>query len=235
MDDADAAVRSIGVIVVAAGSGVRLGARQPKAFAELAGRPLLAHLLDTLRCWSSLGGLVLVVPEALSDVRAAEWRDIRPPGDARVVPGGGDRTASVRRGLAALDPGCDVVLVHDAARCLTPLSLFDRVVDAVHDGAPGAVPGLAVFDTITTVDSDGYAAGTPDRAMLRAVQTPQCFSREVLVAAHASGLNATDDATLVERLGHRIRVVAGDPRALKVTTPDDLVLAEHYLAERVSG
>ncbi|MGL5927917.1 MAG: 2-C-methyl-D-erythritol 4-phosphate cytidylyltransferase [Dermatophilaceae bacterium] len=234
-DDAGAASRSVGVVVVAAGSGARLGAGLPKAFAELAGRPLLGHVLDTLGGWPRLGGLVLVVPEAFGDLGAARWRGIRPPDGARVVPGGGDRTASVSRGLAALDPACEVVLVHDAARCLTPLGLFDRVADAIHDGAAGAVPGLPVSDTVKTVDADGYVTGTPDRATLRAVQTPQGFDREVLVAAHASGLTATDDAALVERLGHRVRVVAGDPLAFKITTPDDLRLAERFLVERVGG
>ncbi|MGL5862528.1 MAG: IspD/TarI family cytidylyltransferase, partial [Phycicoccus sp.] len=123
MTDADAAVGSVGVVVVAAGSGARLGAGLPKAFADLAGRPLLAHVLDALDGWPRLGSLVVVVPETLDDVGAAAWRGIRPPDGARVVPGGGDRTASVSRGLAVLDPACDVVLVHDAARCLTPIGL----------------------------------------------------------------------------------------------------------------
>ncbi|MGL4176964.1 MAG: 2-C-methyl-D-erythritol 4-phosphate cytidylyltransferase [Dermatophilaceae bacterium] len=234
-DDADAGSRSVGVVVVAAGSGARLGAGLPKAFAGLAGRPLLAHVLDTVERWSRLDGLVLVVPEAFGDVGTAIWRGIRPPDGVRVVPGGGDRTASVNRGLSALDPACEVVLVHDAARCLTPLSLFDRVADAVHDGAAGAVPGLPMSDTVKTVDAGGYVTGTLDRTTLRAVQTPQGFDRKVLVAAHASGLAATDDAALVERLGHRVRVVAGDPLALKITTPDDLMLAERFLAGQVGG
>lgn len=232
MTDAHAAARSVGVVVVAAGSGARLGAGVPKAFVALGGRPLLAHVLDTLRGWPRLGGLVLVVPEALVDADGEAWHGIRLPEGTAVVAGGGDRTASVGRGLAVLDPACDVVLVHDAARCLAPVALFDRVADAVRAGAAGAVPGLAVSDTVKTVDAGGWVTGTPDRATLRAVQTPQAFDRAVLAAAHASGLTATDDAALVERFGHRVRVVAGDPLALKVTTPEDLALAERHLAGR---
>ena len=117
------------------------------------------------------------------------------------VAGGAERTESVAAGLAALDTGCDVVLVHDAARCLTPTTVFDRVVAAVRAGADGVVPGLAVVDTVKTVDAEGLVTGTPDRVSLRAVQTPQGFRRAVLLAAHASGAVATDDAALVERRG----------------------------------
>ncbi|MGL4743831.1 MAG: 2-C-methyl-D-erythritol 4-phosphate cytidylyltransferase [Dermatophilaceae bacterium] len=235
MNNTDAATRSVGVVVVAAGLGVRLGADRPKAFADLSGRPLLGYVLDTLQGWPPLRCLVVVVPEMLGDVRGSAWSGIRLPADTRVIVGGDDRTTSVRRGLAALDPVCDVVLVHDAARCLTPIGLFDRVVDAVRTGAAGAVPGLAVSDTVKSVDGDGYVTGTPDRATLRAVQTPQGFDRAALDAAHASALAASDDSALVERLGYRVRVIDGDPLAMKVTTPGDLLLAERYLAERMGG
>ena len=104
----------------------------------------------------------------------------------------------------------DVVLVHDAARCLTPLAVFERVVAAVRGGAAGAVPGIPLVDTVKTVDADGVITGTPDRASLRAVQTPQGFAREVLVAAYSGGLEATDDAALVELGGHHVVVVDGD-------------------------
>ena len=145
------------------------------------------------------------------------------------VTGGAERTASVAAGLAALPAGCDVVLVHDAARCLTPTAVFDRVVAAVRAGADGVVPGLAVVDTVKTVDAEGLVTGTPDRVSLRAVQTPQGFPRAVLLAAHASGVAATDDAALVERAGRRVLVVEGDPMAFKVTTPDDLERAERLV------
>ena len=142
--------------------------------------------------------------------------------DATVVAGGAERSDSVRIGLEQVDPTCDVVLIHDAARCLTPVAVFERVVAAVRAGAAGAVPGMPVVDTIKSVDASGVITGTPDRASLRAVQTPQGFDAKVLRAAYASGRSATDDAALVEALGHHVRVVEGDPLAFKVTTPEDL-------------
>jgi 2-C-methyl-D-erythritol 4-phosphate cytidylyltransferase len=125
--------------------------------------------------------------------------------------------------------------VHDAARCLTPLAVFERVVDAVSAGAAGAVPGIPLVDTVKTVDADGVITGTPDRAALRAVQTPQGFVRELLVAAHLTGVVATDDAALVELGGHHVLVVDGDPLGFKVTTPDDLEHAERVLARRATA
>lgn len=147
-----------------------------------------------------------------------------------VVGGGAERGDSVRAGLQALTNAVDIVLVHDAARCLTPPEVFDRVVAAVVAGAVAVVPGVAVVDTIKAVDADGVVTATPDRASLRAVQTPQGFRRDVLERAHAGHHGATDDAGLVERLGHPVLVIEGDPRALKVTTPADLETAARLLA-----
>ncbi len=237
MTDADAARGSVGVVVVAAGSGARLGAELPKAFVSLRGRALLAHALDTCAALPALRSLVVVAPAGHAVPDAAVdplWAGVDLPQGAVVVPGGAQRTDSVAAGLAALDPACDVVLVHDAARCLTPAPVFERVVHAVRAGAAGAVPGLPLVDTVKTVDATGVITGTPDRATLRAVQTPQAFRREVLVTAYASGLQATDDAALVERCGHHVLVVEGHPDAFKVTTPGDLEHAERVLAARSS-
>jgi 2-C-methyl-D-erythritol 4-phosphate cytidylyltransferase len=231
--DADAAPSSVGVVVVAAGSGSRLGARVPKAFVRLAGRPLLTYAVATVARLPHLRSLVVVAPPGHTDPSDAGdplWDGVVLPEGARVVPGGADRTDSVAAGLAAVDDGCDVVLVHDAARCLTPLDVFERVVAAVAAGAAGAVPGLPLVDTVKTVDETGRITGTPDRAGLRAVQTPQGFRREVLLTAYRSGLRATDDAALVERCGDHVVVVDGDPLAFKVTTPEDLERAERLLA-----
>jgi 2-C-methyl-D-erythritol 4-phosphate cytidylyltransferase len=228
--DADAAPSSVGVVVVAAGSGSRLGAVRPKAFVRLQGRPLLGHALGTVARLPHLRSLVVVAPQDHADPADPLWEGVTLPAGALVVPGGAERTGSVAAGLAALDPGCDVVLVHDAARALTPLDVFERVVAAVRGGAAGVVPGLPVIDTVKTVDASGRVTGTPDRSVLRVVQTPQGFDPAVLRAAHASGLQATDDAALVERCGHDVVVVEGDALAFKVTTPDDLERAEHLLA-----
>ena len=229
MTDADAAPSSVGVVVVAAGSGTRLGAALPKAFVVLRGRPLLGYAVDTVARLPHLSRLVVVAPPEHTDPGAAVWAGVALPPDAVVVAGGAERTDSVAAGLAALGD-VDVVLVHDAARCLTPLAVFERVVAAVRAGAAGAVPGIPLVDTVKTVDPGGVITGTPDRASLRAVQTPQGFAREVLVTAYRIGLGATDDASLVELGGHHVLVVDGDPLAFKVTSPDDLEHAERVLA-----
>jgi 2-C-methyl-D-erythritol 4-phosphate cytidylyltransferase len=146
-----------------------------------------------------------------------------------VVSGGAERGDSVAAGLAALDASVDVVLVHDAARCLTPSAVFARVVEAVEAGAVAVVPGTPVVDTVKQVDASGRVVATPDRASLRAVQTPQGFRRDVLARAHAVSSEATDDAGLVERLGEPVLVVEGDRLAFKVTTPEDLEAATRLL------
>jgi 2-C-methyl-D-erythritol 4-phosphate cytidylyltransferase len=150
-----------------------------------------------------------------------------------VVAGGADRSASVEAGLAALRPDDEIVLVHDVARCLAPPDLFDRVIGAVRAGHPAVVPGLPVSDTVKAVDSRGDVLSTPDREALRAIQTPQGFLREVIehAHAHARGTSATDDAGLVERAGGQVRVVAGDHRALKITSPLDLIVATALLQD----
>lgn len=219
----------MGVVVVAAGSGTRLGADRPKAFVDLAGATLLEHAVRGALA-ARPAELVVVVPEALVDEAASLVEPL--PGSARtsVVAGGAERTDSVAAGLAALSPGVGRVLVHDAARCLAPVGVFERVLAALEEGAKGAVPGVPVVDTIKVVDDGGIITGTPDRSSLRAVQTPQGFDRAVLTEAHATGAAATDDAALVEALGHPVVVVEGDPRALKITTAEDLAQAERLLA-----
>jgi len=141
-----------------------------------------------------------------------------------VVAGGIERHDSVAAGLAVLPAELDVVLVHDAARAMTPSSLFAAVAAAVADGAPAVVPGLPVVDTIKQVDETGTVVATLPRAALRAVQTPQGFRRDVLERAYAAMRSAlvTDDAALVEALGLPVLVIPGDPLAHKITTPADL-------------
>ena len=145
---------------------------------------------------------------------------------ATVVPGGATRSASVRLALAVLNDDVEYVLVHDAARPFAPPSVVARVLDALRAGEQAVIPVLPVTDTVKTVDVDGFVVQTHDRASLRAVQTPQGFTRSLLVRAHATGDDATDDAGLVEALGVRVRTVDGDPAGAKITTADDLVAAE---------
>jgi 2-C-methyl-D-erythritol 4-phosphate cytidylyltransferase len=142
-----------------------------------------------------------------------------------------DRSASVQAGLGALRPQDGIVLVHDVARCLAPPELFARVISVVRGGQPAVVPGLPVTDTVKMVDAQGRVLQTPDRQSLRAIQTPQGFRREVLERAYASGVSATDDAGLVERNGGHVRVVEGDHRALKITSPLDLTVATALLQD----
>ncbi|GAA4360722.1 2-C-methyl-D-erythritol 4-phosphate cytidylyltransferase [Angustibacter luteus] len=218
-----------GAVVVAAGSGSRLGADRPKAFVQLAGVTLLEHAVARLRD-GGVRAIVAVVPDALVGQTQALLGDA-----AQVVAGGAERQDSVAAGLAALPADVDVVLVHDAARCLAPAALVARVASAVTADSPAVVPGLPVVDTVKEVDASGLVVGTVDRAPLRRVQTPQGFERALLERAHAAAGDsaATDDAALVERLGVRVRLVEGDPLALKVTTAEDLALAE-WLLTRLS-
>ncbi|WP_432489619.1 2-C-methyl-D-erythritol 4-phosphate cytidylyltransferase [Kineococcus sp. SYSU DK018] len=219
------------LVVPAAGRGERLGAGVPKALVPVAGEPLLVHALRRALASGVVDVVVVVAP-------AGEQQHVRtllsPLGaaDLRVVAGGAERQDSVRCGLAALPEGVDVVLVHDAARCLTPPSVFRSVVAAVRGGAVAVVPVLPVSDTVKRVRA-GRVVATVDRRELVAVQTPQGFSCAPLRAAHRaadSAAPATDDAGMLEALGHEVLTVAGDDTAFKVTRPVDLVLAEALLS-----
>ncbi|MEO9326811.1 2-C-methyl-D-erythritol 4-phosphate cytidylyltransferase [Gordonia aurantiaca] len=219
------------VIIPAAGSGTRLGEPVPKAFVDVCGRTIIERCVDNIP--AALGASVVVVVPADLVERA---RELLP--DTIVVPGGAHRSESVRAGIAAAD-AADILLVHDAARPLTPAGVFTRVVEAVAAGHPAVVPGLPVADTLKQVVSgdDGLdrVEHTVDRERLRAIQTPQGFTREALLRAHAddSGL-ATDDAGLAERCGIDVHVVPGDPLAMKITTPWDLRIVRDVVAESES-
>ena len=170
-------------------------------------------------------GVVVAVPPNRTDEAKLVFG-----GDAVIVAGGADRTESVRLALAAVGDA-EFVLVHDAARALTPPSLIVRVVQALQSGHAAVVPALPVSDTIKVVDANGVVLGTPERAGLRAVQTPQGFQTELLRRAYerAAAGGFTDDASVVEMIGTQVQVVDGDPLAFKITTPTDLLLAEALL------
>lgn len=207
---------SVWAVVVAAGQATRFG--RPKQYQVLGGRRVLDWSLAAAR---EVGdGVVLVVPPGAE-------ADPEPGADA-VVAGAATRSGSVRRGLAWVPPGADVVVVHDAARPFADASLFRAAVDAVAGGADGAVCAVPVTDTVKKVAAARVVA-TVDRSGLWAVQTPQAFRADVLRRAHADGGEATDDAALVEEAGGRVVVVPGDPRNLKLTRPEDLVVAEALL------
>lgn len=220
-DPADASsVGRVVALVPAAGQGTRLGEGMPKAFVALRGRTLLQWAVGGLLDSGVVDQVVVIVPAD----RVDRVSDDLPDGVA-VVAGGAERTDSVRAGIEAAGDA-DLLLVHDAARALTPPALIARVVAELRAGRDGVVPAVPVTDTIKSVDLLGVVTGTPERSDLRAVQTPQGFTAGVLRRAYAAAEGvATDDAGLVERLGVRVRTIAGDPLAFKITTPLDLALA----------
>ncbi|MER5954165.1 2-C-methyl-D-erythritol 4-phosphate cytidylyltransferase [Streptomyces sp. NPDC056121] len=229
-------------VIPAAGRGVRLGPGAPKALRALNGTPMLIHAVRAMAASRSVSLVVVVAPP--DEASAAEVKTLLADHalpertDFVVVPGGETRQESVKLGLDALPPGIDVVLVHDAARPLVPVDTVDGVIEAVREGAPAVVPALPLADTVKQVEArtDGgpeLVVATPERARLRAVQTPQGFDRATLVRAHETVTdNVTDDASMVEQLGEPVVVVPGHEEAFKVTRPLDLVLAEVVLARR---
>ena len=217
----------VAVLVPAAGAGVRLGPGIPKALRELAGEPLLVHAVRRLGAAPSVGQIVVAAPAgdvaAVRELLASFTR-------VDVVAGGASRQASVAAALGAADASLGIVLVHDAARALTPPDMIERVAAAVRSGLPAVIPVLPVVDTIKQVDDAGRVVGTVDRAVLRAVQTPQGFRRDVLVAAHEAAVDEhTDDAGLAEKMGVPVHTVPGDEAALKITRPLDLKIAAALL------
>jgi 2-C-methyl-D-erythritol 4-phosphate cytidylyltransferase len=203
----------------------------PKAFVPLAGDTILCHAVRGVLAAGCVDTVVVAVPAA--DVgRAAEELSTFGPG-VSVVTGGASRTESVRLALDQAQrsvPAIDAVLVHDAARALTPATVFRAVVDAVLAGAGAVVPVLPLVDTVKRIDPLGRIMSTVDRSTLRSVQTPQGFTLDVLRRAHDAGLGSlTDDAGLVEALGEPVCSVPGDPLAFKITTRFDLELAERLL------
>lgn len=253
---------SSALLIPAAGSGTRLGAGLPKAFVPLAGRTLLARAVDGAVRSGVVDTIVIAAPahllqEAEDIARAAA--DASVPATAPVAPvrgpasgsadavaevspvsiivvaGGEERTVSVAAALAAV-PEAETVLVHDSARCLTPIAVFHRVHAALQEGARAVVPVLPVTDTVRTQAADGTLRGGLDRSALRRVQTPQGFRRAVLHAGHTVHLDdpdpaLTDDAGLVERIGTALTAVDGDEASLKITHPLDLRIAQLILED----
>lgn len=215
---------TVAAILVAAGSGQRLGADVPKAFVSVAGRTLLEHAFGRFAAHPMIDAVVVVAPAARTEA-AAELTG------ALVVAGGPTRRASVAAGLGALATEAQFVLVHDVARPFVPVSVIDAVIRSLTGGADAVVPVLAIRDTVRRVAPDGTLAGVVDRSTLAAVQTPQGFRHEVLAAAHRQpeSVAATDDATLVEALGHHVVSVPGADEAFKITTAADVARAEFVL------
>jgi 2-C-methyl-D-erythritol 4-phosphate cytidylyltransferase len=210
--------RTVAAILVAGGSGQRLGADVPKAFVTVGGRTLLERATVRFVSHAAIGPVVVVAPAShVAQAGALTGQT--------VVAGGATRQESVACGLAAVG-AAEFVLVHDVARPFVPAAVITAVVDALAGGADAVIPVVAIHDTVRRRSADGLGE-VVDRNALVAVQTPQGFRRDVLVAAHAAAApGATDDATLVEAYGRRIVAVAGADESFKITTPLDLARAE---------
>ena len=212
----------VALLIPAAGSGERFGAPIPKALVQLNGRTLIEHALLNLGPIASQ--IIVAAPAGYEE----KFREIL--GDAvTVVTGGSTRTKSVKIALESIDSEIEFVLVHDAARPLASGELGKRVIAALAAGDVAVIPALNVADTIKEVDAANYVVSTPNRERLRAVQTPQGFARETLVKAHMQNIEATDDGALVEAMRGKVKLIAGENRALKITNPEDLASALKYL------
>ncbi len=220
-------------IIVAAGSGRRMGQGTPKQFLSLAGKPLLYHTLSAFESTEEISEIVLLVPDEWTGRCRTEiiekfgFKKI-----SEVLPGGAERQDSVGIGLERSDPDCGIVVVHDGARPLVSEALIRACIAAAADyGA--AVAAIPVADTLKAVKPDAKIEETISREGLWQAQTPQSFRRDVITKAfekaRAEGFRGTDDAALVEKTGDSVVVVQGSPFNLKITTPDDLLLAEAFL------
>lgn len=230
-------------LIAAAGQGTRLGAEVPKAYVELRGRTLLERSVRALLASGVVDEVIVLVspdmePEAariIGRIDAAGAKSAKNGAPIRLVHGGSERADSVWAGLQAIPDDDAVVLIHDAARALTPPAMVRGVAKRVLEGAPAAVPVVPVADTIKEVAADAVVS-TPDRSRLRAVQTPQAFRLSALRQANLDywdqqpEFTATDDASLMEWHGEHVAAVPGDTLAFKITTPIDLTLA-HALTE----
>ena len=226
----------VNAIIVAAGEGKRMGGPISKTFLPIAGRPLVLHTLDRFFSTRSVEKVVVVVAE--KDIRRGQEL-IQSDPNLRHRPwllqaGGASRQESVRHGLEKLGLDCEIVAIHDGARPFISAALIDRCVDeASRSGA--AVIGVPVRDTIKVVSADHWVKATPARDTLWEIQTPQAFRKELIVEAHNWGrlqaIEATDDAMLVEQMGQPVFLLEGERTNIKITIPEDVLLAEALLRE----
>lgn len=221
------------VIVAAGGSGTRMGGGKAKQYLLLGDAPLLVHVLRRFQDSPGVGRVILVVPGG--DIPYVRREIVEGFGLAKVssiAPGGSERQDSVGNGLSLTGRDDEVILVHDGARPFVPLSLIDGIIDASY-GTGAACPGIPLRDTVKAAEENGYVRETLDRSRLWAVQTPQGFRREVLLKAfrkaEEDGFYGTDEASLVERTGHPVRVIPGAWENIKITTREDLLLGEFIL------
>ncbi len=224
----------VSCIVAAAGKGSRMQSDLNKIFLEYGGMPVLAHTLLALQRCSFIHEIVVVTSECdilgCSDI-VAEF-DITKV--KTITIGGAERQDSVRNALQEVSSCADIVLIHDAARSLITETVIQNVVDGVIE-CGAAAPGVPCKNTLKQRDESGMICGTPDRSMLYEIQTPQGFQRDLILQAHThahqNNISGTDDCFLVEQLGHRVKIAEGDYRNIKITTPEDLLIAEIFSTE----
>jgi 2-C-methyl-D-erythritol 4-phosphate cytidylyltransferase/2-C-methyl-D-erythritol 2,4-cyclodiphosphate synthase len=220
----------VAAIIAAGGRGLRLGQGRPKQLLTVGGIPMLQRSVDAFASCDVVDSLVVALPEELLTAPPEYLRSVAKP--TRLVAGGARRRDSVAAAFAATDAGADVIVIHDAARPLVSDALIRRTVAAALESG-AAIAALQAHDTVKQVDEDTRTiTGTLRREAIVLAQTPQAFRASVLREALAGDGDASDEALLAERAGHPVRVVEGDPRNLKVTTSDDLAMAEQLLAPR---
>ncbi|HHV62947.1 MAG TPA: 2-C-methyl-D-erythritol 4-phosphate cytidylyltransferase [Firmicutes bacterium] len=227
----------VSCVVPAAGQGRRMGGDTGKLFMNLNGKPVLSYTLEAIEKCPLISEIVLVVKE--DEIQHASRLFAEERGFSkvkRIIPGGAERQMSVYLGLLVTDAACDIVMIHDGAR---PLITLDAITSVINEAAAwgAAVVATPVKDTIKLSDSQGFVKSTLDRSRLWAVQTPQAFRRELLLCAyekaHNDGFLGTDDSVLVERLGWKVKLVPGSYENIKITTPEDIPLAEAILRRKV--
>ncbi len=226
-----------GAVVVAAGSGKRMGSAVSKQYLPLYGKPIVVHALEAFEASPAVDAVVLVVGQGDADYGRQLIETYGLTKTVRVTAGGAERQHSVKAGLDALRdalPNAEWALVHDGARPLVTPEVIAGALEAAHETG-AAIPAVPVKDTIKVADRSGIVAATPERQSLWAVQTPQAFRVDLLLRAHeaaeAESFLGTDDAMLVERIGGKVRISKGDYRNLKVTTPEDLEVAKRFIEE----
>lgn len=223
------------LLIPAAGSGKRMGANRNKLLLQVRSKPLIAWTLLAAEAASSISWIGIVSQSADWDDFKSIIADLKLKKTIALIPGGVTRQESVYNGLQALPTNAEQVLIHDGARCLVTPNLFDACSDAILH-CSGLIAAVPVKDTIKVVDENGIITGTPERKQLWAAQTPQGFDVNLLKQCHAEGIRqgweVTDDAALFEKCAMEVRIVPGEETNLKITTPQDLAIAEFILSHR---
>ena len=222
-------------VIVAAGRGARMGLERNKVLYPLCGEPIIVRTARAFADSGLFGGGIVVVTGAADREELRAMLDAAGLGALKVVEGGADRQESVCRGLAACDPAAEIIAIHDGARPLVTRAVIERTIESARATGSG-VAAVPLKDTVKQVDGRGCVLSTPRRDSLRAVQTPQTFDAALIRRAHAQfaqgAERATDDATLVEWLGHDVHLTEGDAENIKLTTPEDMLLAAQVLIRR---